>query len=348
MTIQFKYFVAGFLFGCFFPIGASVFMFTTSDLSFSYQNFIEIHKMNQLLYMIDSAPIFLGLFALIGGISKAKSINLLSEIKHISVELEKISSKLNKEGTDALSFYNNYSEQIQGKSANSIQSNTNNEKTVKNAQTNSVSLIDTSKEITRKLHGLIQIQTSKRNDNEKLFTEMIQFIDDIKSYQSLLSEIKTIASQINIMALNSSVEANKIGEQGKGFSQIAKSIRKLAENTAQVNSKLETITNVISQKIEYIHQNIANELVVIDNINQQTSTINKNLENTESLANQLNEILDNLAKGSNQQSTDLKSLEYDLKHLYNQFKTRLNTIVSYTRQESHIINSIINKNHTNP
>lgn len=296
--------------------------------------------------MIDSAPVFLGLFALIGGISKAKSVKLLTEIKRISVYLEKISAKLNKEGSDALNFYNRYSEQIQAKSEKSIQSNNSNEKSVLNAQTNSVSLIDTSKEISEKLQGLIQIQTSKRNDNEMLFTEMVQFMDDIKSYQSLLNEIKAIATQINIMALNSSVEANKIGEQGKGFSQIAKSIRNLAEHTAQINTKLETITNVISQKIEYIHQNIANELMVIDNINQQTSIINKNLENNEDLALQLHDILENLAKGSNQQSTDLKALEYDLKHLYNQFKTRLDTIVSYTRQESGIINSIVNKNHS--
>ena len=77
--IQRNYFLVGVLFGLMFPIMAITLELILKKQALSLTSLVWIHKENKLLYMIDTAPLFLGLFALIGGVSKAKAMVLLEE-----------------------------------------------------------------------------------------------------------------------------------------------------------------------------------------------------------------------------------------------------------------------------
>lgn len=131
-------------------------------------------------------------------------------------------------------------------------------KEVLSATTNGVTvstlMIDSTLDGKRELQK-VQNTFSKHVDMIKTQTLQIKTLEEcMKSVGSIVSMIRDLADQANLLAVNATIEAARAGENGKGFSVVAEEMRKLAMQTKERAKEIGAYSN---EMMESVHQTVA-------------------------------------------------------------------------------------------
>lgn len=86
----------------------------------------------------------------------------------------------------------------------------------------------------------------------------------VNQINELAEGILEITSQTNLIALNAAIEAARAGEAGKGFAVVAEEIRKLAEDSKNMVTRIQDVTNVILESVNNLSNSSGEILEFID------------------------------------------------------------------------------------
>ncbi len=194
--------------------------------------------------------------------------------------------------------------------------------------------------MTEEIHANIQSNSENAKKAEAIANQasldidivsksMGESIESIELIADNLKIVNEIAFQTNILALNASVEAASAGDAGKGFSVVAKEVRKLAERSKKAADEI----NKISQK------NIALTKEAFQLLNQMTPNIKNNAMIVREIsissaeqsagANQINNSIQNLNLDTQRNAITSKELSANAHELFKQSENLKKLVSSF-------------------
>ncbi len=180
------------------------------------------------------------------------------------------------------------------------------------------------------------ITETAENLNEKL--------DDIdrssKNISKVVTTIMKISNQTNLLSLNASIEAEKAGEFGAGFSVVAKEIRRLADQTAESTYEIEHMITDTNESVEIGVKTVEANYKEIENSYKKLNSISKDIKNIINNIRDIEPEIINISKAMESQLESTEKINKATEKLTNSMDNTEAAIEETIRFRNHLLESI--------
>jgi methyl-accepting chemotaxis protein len=172
-----------------------------------------------------------------------------------------------------------------------------------------------SDEGTQSLSKLIESMDQVDRTVHQIADAVTQFVGNVEAITSITGEVKGIADQTNLLALNAAIEAARAGEQGRGFAVVADEVRSLAEKSSAAASQIDVITRTLSQQSDAVRRSIDDGRSHISASHKSVETVTAVLEAASGSVTQVGQGLDDIAGATDEQRRMSKDVTHNIESI---------------------------------
>ncbi|WP_059104745.1 methyl-accepting chemotaxis protein [Shouchella shacheensis] len=158
------------------------------------------------------------------------------------------------------------------------------------------------------------------NDVEKTASNSVILINELDENSNQIEEMVTVIRRIteetNLLALNASIEAARAGEHGKGFAVVAEEVRKLAEQSRTSSDQISAVVQNIQQKTKQTVTAIEKEKEEIDIGKRQVNETHTALEHIVEQAEHVREHIENVSTTSSSLTKRADEVAVSIQHTF--------------------------------
>ena len=109
-------------------------------------------------------------------------------------------------------------------------------------------------EFAQETHGVLQYLVDQvvsiSHESMSMANNMDDVVNEMDQVVALLTDVKSIADQTNLLALNAAIEAARAGEAGRGFAVVADEVRKLSQHSNKFGDEIRVVVSSAQTHIE--------------------------------------------------------------------------------------------------
>lgn len=161
------------------------------------------------------------------------------------------------------------------------------------------------------LRSLTRLQTDLveiRHSVVRISSSVEDYVNSAGQITTFTGEVRDIADQTNLLALNAAIEAARAGEAGRGFAVVADEVRKLAEKSGRSAAEINAVTQSLTEKSTHLQSAVDHTLNALQQSAEALDAVSTSLRSSEHAVEEEHHSVDAITESVTGQQTTSSSV----------------------------------------